>query len=139
MCLRVMKNAYVMVAQEDIVCYKVMLKSKDDGSLYSLYRHAPYKEKELTFADLGEVERNFFGICEIHAGLHSFRFCCDAEKYCSDGRIYVTSGLDRDKRCSTVIYKATIPKGAAYFKGIFDNHTSYVSNILILEELVKAT
>lgn len=138
MCLRVENEATVKIAQEDIVCYKVMRKSI--LGLLSPYKQERYNLKELKKAVIGKLELfpifSFYGhdplqFKAIEEGLHSFMELEEAVAFMGGGDFYV-------------ICSATIPKGSEYYEGRFDivrtlknnSYKSYVSNQLILQVIL---
>ena len=133
MCLLVKKNYSIQIAEEDIPCFKVMFKTGGDGSLYSIYQHTPYKEKEIKFSDLDSPKRDIYGDFGIERGLHTFAYFSEAKRNVTDG-VYDIGKDGGHVVCELVLYKATIPKGAAYYEGTYEGRKSYASNALILEE-----
>ena len=138
MCLRIAKDQEVKIAQEDIVCYKV-LKSRDNG-LYSPYQQTLYKLGETMSATIGRPEMmkilSIFGVDSnefkgIEEGLHSYADKESAEQF--------RTGLIGMTLCVAII-----PKGAEYYEGTFDLFQgfkkfawpSYVSNQLIVKEVL---
>ena len=139
MCLRIAKDQEVKVAQEDIVCYKV-LKQRIDG-LTSPYQKMAYEKGRVMYAKIGTPEKmlvlDIFGIDSknclgIEEGLHSFMDKESAEQF-------YFGGLFNMKVCVAVI-----PKGAEYYEGTFDLYRSgnkhawpsYVSSQLYIKEIL---
>lgn len=123
MCLRVWDGAAVVqVADEDIVCYKVLTRHDE-----SPYRHMPYKAGELVTSELDKGVRPVdsdgepYGFREYHIGLHTFIFSSEAEY---EARDWSMMGM--------AVWHAVIPKGSRYIVGDFAGDKSYVSDALML-------
>lgn len=143
MCLEV-KNSTPKIAEQDIVCYKVLQRelndvTKEDGITYVTERlitpffHYPmepnklYEEKDNTEIDFG-TKLTFFHKIKyttfVEGGtFHTFKNKLDARFFiCDLGRT----------RHECVIMKCVIPKGTKYFEGRYEtwSYKCYASKSL---------
>ena len=140
MCLIVSENSEIKVAEENIVCYKVVYKLFPGIYESEFYAHL-YTRSSLnkmlddvlaitqtctTYKDsLGRSFTRYDNV--IERGFHSFTCQEDACQYAVDKYSH---------NASYVVVKCMIPKGANYIKGTYGKHPNYVSNkIICLEEL----
>ena len=135
MCLTVYaENLDPRVAEEDIVCYKVLdVLRRHDGSveMCSLYYGYEYKPGELVESDIesdgvrytGAEDGSALPYFEIEKGLHSFVNFSGAVHEIGDSADFMTNAQ---------IFAAIIPKGSGYYVGDFDGQQSYASNALIV-------
>ena len=132
MCLR-LDYSEPKIADKDIVCYKLVKRTKIKGIYKSNFQRFEYVIRQLytnnldiRFAD--KVIKNLclshphLGIYAIEEGMfHSYTNYMPFELFTS---------LDE------TILKCIIPKGAYYYEGYFNYYTSYASSqIKILEEI----
>ncbi len=82
----------------------------------TLYRRFPVEIEKTYESDLRIIDSS-----RIEEGLHSFKHR-PANYY---------------KDSNTIFVKCIIPKGAIYYKGIFDGHISYASNKLTYLEIIE--
>lgn len=99
-----------LIAKEDITVYKIL-----DRGFFSPYRDFKYKRGEEYKATFSFFVTSISHDLEVHSGLHAYV----SMEYAYGNR------SDEQK-----IYKMTIPKGAKYFVGIFNE---IVSNRLIFK------
>lgn len=112
MCLNT-KQRKPKVATENIVVYKRLMK----GGL-SAYRFFKYRRGTTHKSEIDEVA----DYQRIECGLHSY---ANEKKALADA--------DYEERVVEMI----IPKGALYYKGTFNGHFSYASNLLHFPKLKK--
>lgn len=113
MCFHASKSAKCKVAEENIVCYKVLV--EDD--LSAIYCYKFFKGKLNPTIDLN-IKRARTYMAIINKGYHSYKTI----------RIALHCGFAWDH-----IGKFIIPKGATYYS----NRTEYVSDQIIFVERVK--
>ena len=133
MCL-VIKQLEPKIADKDIVCYKLVKRTKIKGIYKSNFQRFEYVIRQLytnnldiRFAD--KVIKNLFpsyphlGIYAVEEGMfHSY-----------ENHLYPVI-LSPLPNCA--LLKCIIPKGAYYFNGYYGNYPSYASSqIKILEEI----
>ena len=118
------------IADKDIVCYKLVRRTKIKGVYKSNYQGFEYVIRQLYTNNLGirfvnkNMKRYFYtGFYRIEEGMfHS---------YVS----HLYPAILRPLPNHTLL-KCIIPKGAYYFKGYYGNYPSYASSqIKILEEI----
>ena len=127
----------MIVADKDILCYKILLNYPEDNSFKSIYRREPYELGTLMVDKLNvkKISTNLGGeySCAITAGcFHTFAKLKDARKEWketfNDGVIFNV--------LRPVIVKCYIPKGTRYYVGTFNylfssaHYTSYASKQL---------
>jgi len=130
MCLIV--NSELKVAQEDIVCYKVLrycepLKSPFRGMAY-LKNHLYELGKPL------QVDSHH----RINEGFHSIIRADDAKKL-SDDIGYFYEHYSENKHCC-IVAKCIIPKGTVYAEGLFsygNKYHSYCSEKIKVIDIVE--
>ena len=118
------------IADKDIICYKLVKRTKTKGVYKSNYQGFEYVIRQLYTNNLGirfvnkNMKRYFYtGFYRIEEGMfHS---------YVS----HLYPAILRPLPNHTLL-KCIIPKGAYYFKGFFESFPSYASSqIKILEEI----
>ena len=132
MCLR-LDYSEPKIADKDIVCYKLVEKTKIKGIYKSYFQEFEYIIRQLytnnldiKFADIVVHKLcssyPYYGAYAIEEGMfHSYTNYMPFELFTS---------LDE------TILKCIIPKGAYYYEGHFNYYTSYASSqIKILEEM----
>ena len=132
MCL-VLNYLKPKIADKDIVCYKLVEKTKIKGVYKSCFQEFEYVIRQSYTNNLGikfvdRIIKNLcpsyphYGIYAIEEGMfHSYTNYMPFELFTS---------LDE------TILKCIIPKGAYYYEGHFNYYTSYASSqIKILEEM----
>ena len=114
------------IADKDIVCYKLVKRTKIKGVYKSNIQRFEYTIRQLytNYFDIKYVDmliKRRYNLFAIENGMfHSY------ENYLS--AITILPNL--------VVLKCIIPKGAYYFEGYFGNYPSYASSqIKILEEI----
>ena len=114
------------IADKDIVCYKLVERTKIKGIYKSKYQEFEYVIRQLytNYFDIKYVDmliKRRYNLSAIEEGMfHSY------ENYLS--AITILPNL--------VVLKCIIPKGTYYFEGYFGNYPSYASSqIRILEEI----
>ena len=131
MCMTVLNEDFeVKVADEDIVCFKVLTKFRA-----SPYQHYQYPEAGVVVTSVLATQGESPDGCrysnvppsrDYSEGLHSFVYQSDAEWEAADWGI---EGM--------TAWKAMIPKGSRYFEGRFSRrHDVYMSDALVLVEPV---
>lgn len=131
MCLEV-KKPEIIVAQEDIICYKVLIKR--DNSVVSPYWAFEYKIGETYKIEKPlEIKKriNYVRCCnefEVRQGFHSFEQFQTAKAFL----LYI----QRPFRSGYCAYKCIIPKGTKMVYGYFSGRPSIASEtIKIIEEI----
>ena len=125
MCLSLQRGETTFKkADEDIVCYKVLVKN-NDGFIRSPYIGIPYRLGELK-KDRIPVKKEMVNIkntlsrteVTVESGVfHTFQFLEDAKKLAIDGIISNYFGfLDGNY---PIVVKCFIPKGTRYYEGMF--------------------
>ena len=116
------------IARKDIVCYKMVERTKIKGIYKSSFQEFEYIIRQLytnniNYAFASKVVKSMMRIAYIEEGMfHS----CASPLY-----PVILSPLPHG-----ALLKCIIPKGAYYFEGYFDDSPSYASSqIKILEEI----
>ena len=125
MCL-VINHLEPKIADKDIVCYKLVERTKIKGIYKSKYQEFEYVIRQLY--------TNYFDIKYIDMLIKRrySRFAIEEGMFHS----YTNYLLAITILPNLVVLKCIIPKGAYYFEGYFGNYSSYASSqIKILEEI----
>ena len=128
MCL-ITANPIPKIADEDIVCYKLVKRTKVKGIYKSSFQGFQYVIRQLytnnikiEFSHKLIKDKVLFGYSIEEGVFHSYASC-----------LYPVT-LSPLPWCA--LLKCIIPKGAYYFEGYFDESPSYASSqIKILEEI----
>ena len=129
MCLILTENSKLKIADEDIVCYKVMRKPLIPGRIYrSEYYNYPYEVGNLEDVGCISIVTNDEDESIVKEGFHSFAYKEDAYTY--------DENRHRFDEVSYTVVECTIPKGATYIKGMFMGYSSYASNKIICKKEV---
>lgn len=125
MCLYTTLPNIPLIAEEDIIVYKIMDRTQN-GELRSFYRNMVYVigeeyESLLKYFDTDEHDYNhreqgFIG--RIEEGLHSY------------SRMHVILMNFIYSSDEIVVIECIVPKGAEYYHGVFGSHHSIASNKL---------
>jgi hypothetical protein len=107
-------NPNVLIAAEDISCYKVVSQNKKK-ELISEYRYFLYHIDTLYKLDKPLKIR----VCSIEEGYHSFT---------------KLRAVKDNKRDDQIIIKCIIPQGSEYF--LSNEYEEYVSTALIVKEIL---
>lgn len=121
MCLEIQKDAKILIAAEDIVCYKIV---KNPNEYHKNYR----SYFQLTDIEIGKTYISCLNRVKnsIEEGLHSM------------GHYYGVSLLRYYLAdINSSIVKCIIPKGSSYYVGEFYSNISYASDKLIYVEFCK--
>ena len=139
MCLYVKKeNAKLITAEKDITCYKILRKSKDRFGIVSY--NTPFYGFRI---ELGEREvaagyQNFhhresaylkrYTYVASGGFIHTFSSMQGIKSFLKNWRIDYAMYID-----NIVVVKCHIPKGAQYYKGVFEGTglASYASTELV--------
>lgn len=122
----------LQVADEDIVCYKILKVRLDEGRIQFL---TPYQESKVMLG------RKYCGKNPTPFEVEN----CSEDWFISVGGGYIHSYIDRGEAVLNVyncgegdiVVKCIIPKGATYFEGRFYEDTAYASNkIIYTKEIV---
>lgn len=139
MCLE-LKKPEIIVAKEDIICYKVMIEPwRSNGGWVSPYMFMCYWKgdtyelgKQLQLLDFSKTVKEYPYLVE--EGFHSFTSLSGAKKH----RKHL-SMFNHDN--GFVIVKCTIPKGTTYVEGLFyscgTRFHSFCSEKIICEDKVE--
>ena len=138
MCLKVIGDNKIKVAEEDILVYKVVWKNSDH-SFKTLYYKAEAKlgnryESELNFIKPSMVKPYNYGY--VYEGLHSFLYPEDAFDELVEA---VEHDLSSDIEDVIAIVECTVPKGAKYYRGIFGDAPCIASDTLIYKQVAEWT
>ena len=139
MCLTVKSDKSYSVAEEDIVCYKVLILS--DGKLSSPYMRMPYEVGITAGACLPLVAIDASKETYIiEEGLHTFISKKDVDMFLANVCLSPFSA-----NLNIAVCEAIIPMGSVYYEGIFESLTgadenvvlgSYASNRLVVEKIL---
>ena len=129
MCL-VIKHLEPKIADKDIICYKLVKRTKTKGVYKSSFQEFEYVIRQLYTNNLDirfankSIKRYFYkGFYKIEEDMF--------HGYASNLYPVILSPLP-----NCALLKCIIPKGAYYFVGYFDDAPSYASSqIKILEEI----
>lgn len=127
MCLTLTENSEIKVAEEDIVCYKVLRKVSET------YATSPYFGFEYIVGVTYKIDKKLEIFCGyehkfVKEGFHSFERFQSAKAFLHLRRKLLPKGC--------CIYKCIIPKGTRLIFGDFNNFSSIVSEaIKIIEEV----
>lgn len=129
MCLIVRKDATALIAEEDIICYKI-LEKKDEDEYITPYRYVAVDMGSKILEAEGEVNiESCKKVGRIEGGvIHTFAFleeaCC--EVLASECTVNIWK-----------VFKCIIPKGTKYYEGKFGPTLSYGSTcIKFIEECI---
>jgi len=119
MCLSLEKGRTTLKkADEDIVCYKVLVKNNEKGVIKSPYMCKPYKLGELKKDKLPVKKELFRTKTTIESGVfHTFKFFEDAKKSVINAIICNCFGFFEGNY--PIVVKCFIPKGCMYYEGMF--------------------
>ena len=132
MCLR-LDYSKPKIADKDIICYKLVEKTKIKGIYKSYFQEFEYIIRQLytNNLDIKFVDRIIKNLCPSfpHHGVYAIEEGM-FHSYTNYMPFELLSSPDE------TILKCIIPKGAYYYKGYFNYFTSYASSqIKILEEI----
>ena len=133
MCL-VIKQLEPKIADKDIICYKLVERTKIKGIYKSSFQGFEYIIRQLytNNLDIRFADRVIKNLCPSypHLGIYAVEEGM-SHSYASNSYPIILSPLP-----NCALLKCIIPKGAYYFEGIFDATFSYASSqIKILEEI----
>lgn len=131
MCLRTKQTTF-LVAQKDIVCYKILKVVHNVGRQNKTLIRSPYYTSYTW--NLGELRKSkltsrplkytpYSNDRQINVGFHTFKTRREARINKND--IYLG-----------VIFKCIIPKGSKYYLGTFGEERSYASDQIIVKEKI---
>lgn len=130
MCLRIFSNSESLIAENDIECYKIILKKKHTffPKYFTLARHAEIQlgEEYTSEFEFGSETRFIPRLghsvkkITIEKGLHSFTNLRDAKSFCQTEV--------SDESYKYYIVKCIIPKNSKYYIGIFNDVEGYASD-----------
>lgn len=122
MCLRLNDYSKIVVAENDIVCYKILRVFSKDG-IKSPFQDFQYKIGETYHTDkrLRKIRDSANGVYVIKKGFHSFPHHIDAVSFNKESLL-----------CSlnSKVYKCIIPKGTRMIFGAFGGRTSIASEAI---------
>lgn len=127
MCLYTEEERPV-TATEDIVCYKVTRREKNE-EMMSLYIRSPVKMNQVLTVPKFQAEPSYYG--KIEYGFHSF-----AEL---DAALYEMAGRIVARHEEFFVIECRIPKGSKFWTGKFSEAKSYVSNRIEYVKVIKET
>lgn len=124
MCL--LRTEPKKIAEEDVVCYKFLERSRYFGifgtKLKSPYRGVKYTLGKMKKSKLITEKIFLFHAPIVNIGLHSFVDYDDVVEFIESS--------------DYVVVKCIIPKGAEYILGLFDGFPSYASDKLLPVEII---
>ena len=131
MCLYINSTDQQLVAKEDLVCYKVLIKYHDN-TFVSPYRNKRYSpKKEYVIKDRVRRKNEFSDIDGIYGGvIHTLDYYPDAER--------LARYIHEHERRPICIFSCIIPKGTRYYEGhdvVFQD--CYASKKLFINELIE--
>ena len=144
MCLLLTEDATRHILTEDLVVYKILLRSLETGTLYSPFRSVRYEigkvfksylalptNQGMTVRQPNGYAEYQVGLGRVSEGLHGYLTLEGAQK----------SFLMTERRKKShyweraIIFKARVPAGSAIYYGVFeDNEPSFAANQLIIDE-----
>ncbi len=127
MCLYTEEERPV-TATEDIVCYKVTRREKNE-EMMSLYIRSPVKMNQVLTVPKFQAEPSYYG--KIEYGFHSF-----AEL---DAALYEMAGRIVARHEEFFVIECRIPKGSRFWTGEFSRAKSYVSNKIEYVKIIEGT
>lgn len=141
MCLTLTENSKLKVAEENIICYKVVHRLQPGIYMSEFYNYlyetgtlnvSPFDDTTITTRPCITGYRSIkfdyrvIGYEQIvERGFHSFTCKEDAYKY---AKIVASRVLGE---ITTVVVKYIIPKGANYIEGTYEEYPNYVSDKII--------
>ena len=133
MCL-IVASSIPKIADKDIVCYKIVRRTKIKGIYKSNFQRFEYVIRQLytNNLDIRFVDKVIKNLCPSrpHLGIYAVEEGM-FHSYASYLYPVILSPLP-----NCALLKCIIPKGAYYFEGYFDESPSYASSqIKILEEI----
>lgn len=131
MCLYTEEERPV-TATEDIVCYKVTRKKKDE-EMVSLCMRSPIKMNQVMTAPKFQAEPSYYG--KIDYGFHSFAELDAA--LCEISERIITRYITRYEEFFVI--ECRIPKGSRFWTGEFSRAKSYVSNKIEYVKIIEGT
>jgi len=119
MCLDVGYESKAKVAEEDIKCYKVIIKKYGNTGWMTPFMCIPIKEGEVCKSEI-VVDR-----FEIAVALHSFTNLTAAKRELKWFK-------DRRQNNDPIVIKCIIPKGSVYYMGKYEyKNDCYASDTLV--------
>jgi hypothetical protein len=110
------------IAEEDIICYKILTTNTENGQYESYYySEMKWELNKLYSTSLGKCKNN-----NVLEGFHSYAHYQDALKI-----------LEQDMPLGCMLVKCTIPKEAKYYKGKQQDSDGYASNQIKMTEIIK--
>ena len=133
MCL-VIKQLEPKIADKDIICYKMVERTKIKGIYKSSFQRFEYIIRQLytNNLDIRFADRVIYNLCPSypHYGMYAI------EKDMFHSYKYTSYPIILSPLPNCALLKCIIPKGAYYYEGYFDESPSYASSqIKILEEI----
>lgn len=133
MCLILNRDSEIKIAEEDIICYKIL---REDSEVYAI---SPYFDFEYIVGATYKINKKLkirFGDNKyegddskfVDEGFHSFERLESAKAFLIIRQGFLPSGC--------CIYKCIIPKGTKMIFGDFSNFSSIVSEAIIIKEKV---
>lgn len=144
MCLKLKEgNTRLIVADKDIVCYKVLLMFPD-GTYVSMYQRASYELNKLMVDNVKldkHKSNSYNGFTQVvGAGcFHTFKNLEDAKKIMNETK---NEGVYYTNKFTPIVVRCIIPKGARYYSGSFnflfctEEYESYASKKLMVTDEV---
>lgn len=142
MCLILGTNSEIKIAEENIVCYKVVCKLFPGVYESEFYAHLYIRgslnkllDDALVITQTYTTYKNSLGQIftssdnVVEKGFHSFTCQEDACQYAVEKYSY--------NDASYVVVKCMIPKGSNYIKGTYGKYPNYVSSKIICVEELK--
>ena len=128
MCLILKDDSKIVIADKDIVCYKV-LRVFSKGGIESPFQEFRYEIGETYHTDkrLKKIRDHANGVYVIKKGFHSFPHHIDAVSFNKESLLYTLNSK---------VYKCIIPKGTRMIFGDFVGMPSIASEAIKIIERV---
>lgn len=132
MCLFLKNKPQALIADKDIICYKICeYYTKKAGKVFYTYYYGTFVALGRTYSSVIEINKDGEYSFEIEKALHS---------YCTfESAVIKLDSLVYHRHNSVAIIQCIIPMGSTYYIGNYDGpNDGYASNRLTYVELVKS-
>lgn len=131
MCLKLNNGIQEFIAEEDIICYKHLVKKEGGRGKVTTYRNFPIVMGRVYESDIRIFHSDSDSCYEINIALHSFKEIRNCVSDCRSEE-YAPNVL------RSYIVECIIPKGSKYYKGTFCGWEGYASNKLKYGKVLKS-